>query len=71
MLNNNEPNIEPCSIPLKMSLKLVEEPITFNLCFLFSRSDAKNIANLDLRHMHLVLQLTIDDRYNQKSWRGL
>lgn len=31
----------------------------------------KNIANLYLRHMHLVLQLITDDRFNQKPWKGL
>ena len=30
----------------------------------------KSIKNLYLGHMHLVLQLIIDDWYNQKPWRN-
>ena len=39
--------------------------------FFYQGKMLKSKANFYLRYMHLVLQLTIDDRYNQKPWRGL
>ena len=60
MLNNNVPNIEPCGTPLKCDQNYYKNhsPLFFALML-------ESITNLYLPHMHLVLHLTTDDRYNQ------
>ena len=70
MINNNGPN-GPCETPLKMSPNYCKNDLPLFFASFFQGKMLTSIANLYLSHMHSVLQLIIDDRYNEKSCRGL
>ena len=62
MLNNNKPYIEHCGTPQKMSSKLLYEPFTFVLCFLFARQGTKKYAKFVSTPYSLIFRLTTNDR---------
>ena len=71
ILNINELNMEPCGTPLKISSKTCKSHLPLFFVSFFQGNMLRCIENLYPPHINLVLQLTIDDRYNLKPWRGL
>ena len=71
ILNNKGPNMKPCGTPLKYLQNYYKNHSPLFFASFSQGKMLKSIANLYLHHTHLVLQLTIGDRYNQKPWRGL
>ena len=67
MLNTNRPNVKPCAT-INVIWITVRTVQVYYLLLFFQGKMLKSIENLHLRHIHLVMQLTIDDRYNQTAY---
>ena len=64
---SNGPNVKPCATinVIWISVRTVQ---VYYLLLFFQGKMLKSIENLHLPYMHLVMQLTIDDRYNQTAY---